>query len=126
MCISVSLVAVDGKGEEIFLLASWVFLFASWDHVWAVVITHLYLSAHTLRRVSLLSLQADGLPLPALDIAVYRRILAGNQFHLSCILLPLYAVNLGCVFNLFFPLIFPSKRFLERFFPMDILATCPK
>ena len=55
MCISVSLVAVDGKGEEFFcFLASRVFfLYASWDHVWVVVITHLYLSVHTLRRVSL-------------------------------------------------------------------------
>ena len=49
MCISVSLVAVDGKGEEFFcFLASRVFLYARWDHVWVVVITHLYLSAHQL------------------------------------------------------------------------------
>ena len=29
------------------------------------------------------------------------------------------------VFIWFFPLFFSSKRFLERFFPMDMLATCP-
>ena len=29
-------------------------------------------------------------------------------------------------FICFFPLFFSSKRFLERFFHMDMLATCPK
>ena len=33
---------------------------------------------------------------------------------------------LGCVFYLSFFLLFSSKRFLERFLPMDMLATYPK
>ena len=31
-----------------------------------------------------------------------------------------------CVFIWFFPLFFPHGGFLERFFPMGMLATCPK